>query len=103
MTPRAVVNDNLTTPSSFWLYNASYWSIRNVTLGYALPSNIMNKMKGVSALKIYVSGSNLFMHDFYHHTPMAANYSNSPLTPNLDNASSYPLATTYSFGVNLKL
>ncbi|GAA5222336.1 TonB-dependent receptor [Membranihabitans marinus] len=103
MTPRAVVNDNLTTPSSFWLYDASYWSIRNITLGYTIPANIINNMRGISALKIYVSGSNIFMHDFYHHTPMAANYSNSPLTPNLDNASSYPLATTYTFGVNLKL
>lgn len=102
-TPRAVVNENLTTPSTFWLYDASYWSIRNVTLGYEFPKKLLAKINGINSLQIYGSGSNLFMHDFYHHTPMTANYSNSPLTPNLDNASSYPLATTYSIGINLKL
>src|SRR5690606_19999550 len=71
--PRAVVNENMTTPSTFWLYDASYWSIRNITLSYTFPQQVINKIRGLSSLKVYISGSNLFMHDSYYHLPMTAN------------------------------
>lgn len=102
-TPRAVINENMTTPSSFWLYDASYWSIRNITLSYTLPQQVLNRINGIKHLKVYISGSNIFMKDSYYHVPMTANYSNNPLTPNLDNAAAYPLATTWALGINLKL
>ena len=42
-----------------YLYKANYLKLKNITLGYTLPSNIANKiyMKG---LRVYINGENLF-------------------------------------------
>lgn len=99
--PRAAVTDNMTTASTFWLFDGSYWAIRNVTLGYTVPANILNKSKWLSGLRLYTSIDNLFMHDHYHGNPQTANHANSALTPNIDSGTSYPLATTYTLGISL--
>lgn len=44
--------------SSFWLEDASYVRLKNVSLGYNLPKNWLNKI-GVSRVKVYISGENL--------------------------------------------
>ena len=45
--------------SSFWLFNAAYYRIKNITLGYNLPQSILSKLSIASA-RVYVSGDNLF-------------------------------------------
>ena len=45
--------------SSRYLQNASYCRLKNVTLGYSIPKTILNKI-GVSRLRVYVTGENLF-------------------------------------------
>ena len=44
--------------STRYLQNASYCRLKNVTLGYTLPRNILDKI-GVSRLRVYVTGENL--------------------------------------------
>ena len=44
--------------SSFWLENASYVRLKNVSLGYNLPKSWLNRI-GVSRIKVYVAGENL--------------------------------------------
>lgn len=44
--------------SSFWLEDASYVRLKNVSLGYNLPKNWLSKI-GVSRVKVYISGENL--------------------------------------------
>ncbi|WP_315517826.1 TonB-dependent receptor [Hoylesella shahii] len=44
--------------STRYLQNASYCRLKNVTLGYTLPRNILDKV-GVSRLRVYVTGENL--------------------------------------------
>ena len=44
--------------SSFWLEDGSYVRLKNVSLGYNLPKNWLNKI-GVSRIKVYVAGENL--------------------------------------------
>ena len=44
--------------STFWLKNGNYLRLKNVQIGYTLPSNWMKKAKITSA-RIYVSGTNL--------------------------------------------
>lgn len=100
--PRAAVTDNMTTASTFWMFDASYWSIRNVTLGYNIPANIMQKMSWINSIRVYTSVDNLFMKDKYHRNPQTGNESNTSLVPNLDSGASYPLATTYTFGLSVK-
>jgi tonB-dependent receptor plug len=45
--------------SSFWLFDASYFRIKNITLGYTLPTEVQ-KILGVTNARVYISGDNLF-------------------------------------------
>ena len=58
--PRITRNDqtNFVT-SSFWLQDASYVRLKNLTLGYSIPQTILNKINVASA-KVFLTGENLF-------------------------------------------
>lgn len=58
--PRITKTDqtNFTT-SSFWLQDASYVRLKNLTLGYTMPKAWMTKL-GVANAKVFLSGENLF-------------------------------------------
>ncbi len=47
------------TPNSYLLEDASYLRLKNLTLGYSLPTNISNRVK-IDRLRIYIQGTNLF-------------------------------------------
>jgi len=49
---------NLTGASTRWLTDASYLQLNNVTLNYALPKNLLAKIKAKTA-NVFVSGENL--------------------------------------------
>ncbi len=98
--PRAAVTSNLTTPSSFWLRNAAYWRIRTITLGYKLSDLV--RIEGVSGVRLSVSVDNVIMKDHYNKNPQTGTYSNSSLMPGADFDATYPLARTYTFGINVK-
>ncbi|MEG0519438.1 MAG: TonB-dependent receptor [Bacteroidales bacterium] len=44
--------------NSRWLTDASYLSLRNITVGYTIPKHILNKI-GFQAVRVYASGDNL--------------------------------------------
>jgi TonB-linked SusC/RagA family outer membrane protein len=48
--------------SDFWMTNVSYLRLRNLELGYAIPEAVINKA-GLSRLRVYVTGTNLFSLD----------------------------------------
>lgn len=59
--PRVTLNDlnnNWKTPSDFFVKDGSYARIRNLTIGYTIPSSLTKKVS-ISRLRIYVSGENL--------------------------------------------
>jgi hypothetical protein len=58
--PRVTTKDdnNNTRPSDFYVENASYLRLRNVQLGYSLPSSITKKL-AMTSLRVYVSADNL--------------------------------------------
>lgn len=101
-TPRAAVTANLTTPSTFWLRNASFWRIRTISLGYKLPKSTLNKWKILDNLRIYGSIDNVFMHDHYNKNPQTGSFTNSNTIPGVDYDAAYPLARTYTIGLNVK-
>ncbi|MDR0687386.1 MAG: TonB-dependent receptor [Prevotellaceae bacterium] len=78
--------------STFWLQNTSYLRLKNVQLGYTLPSSLIRRA-GLSGLRVYYSAENLFTIDNMR-------LSLDPETTS-ERASSYPLIKTHSFGVNL--
>ena len=101
-TPRAAVTANLTTPSSFWLRSAAYWRVRTISLGYRLKESVLAKVPGISGLRIYASVDNVFMHDHYNRNPQTGTYSNSNTLAGVDFDATYPLARTYTLGLNVK-
>ncbi|MFC6099032.1 SusC/RagA family TonB-linked outer membrane protein [Olivibacter domesticus] len=57
-----IFNENYapnTQVSNWWLQDASYLRVKNIQLGYTLPSSLVNKI-GFQRLRIYLSGDNLF-------------------------------------------
>ncbi|MDL2214739.1 TonB-dependent receptor [Dysgonomonas sp. OttesenSCG-928-M03] len=56
--PRLDAKQNTSATSSRFLIGASYFSIQNITLGYTLPSTLMQKLS-VSNSRIYVAADNV--------------------------------------------
>ena len=76
--------------SSYFVENGSYLKLRNLQVGYSLPSNILSKLKMTNA-RIYVSGQNLLTIKSKSLT------CTDPENPDWN----YPLATSVSFGVQI--
>lgn len=100
--PRAAVTANLTTPSTFWLRNAAYWRVRTIALGYRIPAKLFSQSGSISGLRVYASVDNVFMRDHYNKNPQTGTWSNSNTVPGVDYDATYPLARTFTFGLNVK-
>ena len=75
------------------MYNGAYLNIKNITLGYNLPSSIIKKW-GISKMRFYVSGENLYIFD---HLPKG-------IQSDLHDESSgagYPALRKFSFGLDV--
>lgn len=78
------------------LFDASYLSIKNITLGYTLPKSLVNKVK-ISNLRIYVAADNPVL--LYSHSGIDPRWS---MVGGMEvGAYSYPYLSVYTFGVNL--
>ncbi len=79
--------------SDFWLTNVKYVRLRNLDFGYAIPKQYLNKI-GVSALRVYVTGTNLFSID---------NTKSFGIDPEVSNEGglAYPQQKVYTLGFNL--
>ncbi|MCX6219732.1 MAG: TonB-dependent receptor [Bacteroidia bacterium] len=93
--PRAVFNDpnKNTRPSDRYIEDGSYLRIKNVTLGYALPKLLLEKMR-ISSVRFYLSAQNLFT--FTKYKGFDPEVSPSGIDNNV-----YPVTQTYSLGINL--
>ena len=87
-------------PQSKYLVNAAYLRLKNLTLGYTIPSFITKKAY-IEKFRVYVSGQNLLTFD---------NMGALPLDPEINtgegvNSGGYgrtaPFSRTYSFGVQV--
>lgn len=76
-----------------WMYDAGYVRIKNITLGYDIPIK-----KVLSKARVYFSCDNVYMWDNYYpgYSPEAATQDNAS-----SDWGSYPLARTFSLGVNV--
>ncbi len=88
-------NKNFSTASDWYLENASYLRLKNVTVSYDL-TNLLRKCAHLnsrnSRLSVYVSGENLFtITDYTGIDPECGGW----------DAMRYPVARTFSFGVKL--
>lgn len=92
------VNENTTTDQR--IYDATFLKIKNITLSYNLPKNLLQKAK-IRAMKFYISMENVHTFTHYVGNPEVNSYSSSnPVLRGVD-YSTYPLARKYSLGVNV--
>lgn len=86
--------------SNWHMEDGSFTRVRNITLGYSFPSNLLKKAN-ISNLRIYASVQNPFTFTKYPgYNPEVNSRPDNALTPGEDYAS-YPLARTYTLGLNL--
>ncbi len=96
--PRATYGGNNYLPSDKFVQDGSFTRLRNVTLGYTLPSALTEKIT-IKQLRIYVKGSNIYtITRFTGYTPEIG--SSDVLSNGIDNGT-YPVTSEYSFGINL--
>ena len=50
--------------SDFWLINGAYFRLKNITLGYTLPTGIVSRI-GVNKARIYATITDIFKIDNY--------------------------------------
>ncbi|MEH0154471.1 TonB-dependent receptor [Limibacter armeniacum] len=84
-------NSNFSTPSSWYLEDASYVRLKNLTIGYTFPS-----IGGLKNFRVYAAGENLFT---------ITNYSG--MDPEVGgkglDVAKYPVARTFTVGLSLTL
>lgn len=97
------VSTNNTQNSTFWMKDASYVRLKNLQLGFDLPTNFLSKMK-LSKAFIYVNGQNLFTKtNFYEGYDPEVNYNaGSNEGVSLGGGNYYPQVKVYTFGLDLK-
>ena len=81
-----------TRGNSYFLKDASFFRMKNITFGYTLPRTLTSKMY-MSKVRVYFSGDNLFLFTPY-----------KGLDPEREdgNDATYPQNKIYSFGLNIE-
>ncbi len=91
-------NNNESRKSDYYYVNTSYFKLRNVQLGYNLPSATLEQI-GLEKLRVYVMAENLFWlksKEFIGPDPERTN----PLDED-ESANAIPIPRTFSVGVNV--
>lgn len=86
--------------STFWIEDGSFLRIKDVQLGYSIPANVCKQL-GVSSVRVYASGSNLYNFTKYTGRDPEGYMSNTPLESGVDNGS-YVTPRSVSFGLQVK-
>ncbi len=90
--PRAWNRDNeywRSQGNTFWLHNTDYIRLKNIEIGYNLPSSALNAM-GIAGFRVYVNGLNLFTIS-----------KEKLIDPELTSGTAYPLQRIVNLGLTL--
>jgi hypothetical protein len=78
--------------SDKWIRSAAYFRIKNINLGYRLPSSVIKRLK-ITGAKVYASGQNLLT--------FSDTWNGFDPEINSQSGQFYPLMKTFTVGVNL--
>lgn len=95
------INEGVGPASSRFIEDGSYLRLKNLTFGYTLPKSLTSQW-GISNLRFYVSGQNLFTITNYSGYDPEVSSRSGNYNMGFD-AGSYPSIRSYTFGVNLTL
>ena len=84
--------DKISRNSTYYLQDASYLRLKNVTLGYSLPEDVVERLN-IKKLRLYVSGDNLLTFTDY--------FGLDPERAGSGRFLNYPQNKIYSLGVNI--
>lgn len=101
-TPRAIRSNyaySMAT-STYYLFDASYVRIKNISLSYSFPKELIKRMS-LGNLVVYADVANVYTFtDYPFYDPEASTAGNSITSSGIDYGT-FPLARTYTFGVKL--
>lgn len=102
--PIAIRDDaNMQKNSSFFIEDGSYFRMKDLQIGYTLPSTMFRKA-GISSLRLYVQATNLFTITKYSGLdPELSNPDNNPDRLIGVDEGVYPTSQMFMFGINLNL
>lgn len=99
--PIADASNNNLLISNRYVEDGSYIRIQNVTLGYSLPQDVISKYN-ISRVRVYGTAQNLFTFTNYSgYDPEIGSFNQNVLLSGIDNGR-YPIARTFSLGLNLE-
>ena len=91
--PRANTQDRGTSSSTLWYTDAGFLRLKNLEMGYNLPSSLCEKLK-INTMRVYISGNNLFL--IYDHMKKWG------FDPEVDSYfGGYTIQRTYNIGINI--
>jgi len=85
----APINDNQSENTDFWLMDAGFVRLKNITLGYSLPQTWMSRIH-LSSIRIYADVQNLYVFTNF-----------KGIDPELDDVNPYPQALSTTIGVSV--
>jgi hypothetical protein len=85
--------------SDLFIEKGDYLRLKNITLGYTLPADMIDKI-GLSRLRLYLSGQNVFILTDYSGLDPELGLSDSNLQQNVDFAQ-FHQARTFMLGANI--
>jgi TonB-dependent starch-binding outer membrane protein SusC len=104
--PRAISGDpngNATRPSDRWVEKGSYMRVKNLSIGYSIPKNVLNSFSNgaISKVRLYLSAQNLWtVTNYSGYDPEIGSRDNNQLVYGID-AGQYPQPRTFMAGIQL--
>ena len=97
--PRASLGGYNYTPSDKFIQDGSFLRIRNISLGYTLPENILKKIR-MEQIRFYIKVTNLYT--FSSFTGYSPEFATSDVLSNGIDNGVYPISAIYSTGFNVR-
>jgi TonB-linked SusC/RagA family outer membrane protein len=87
-------------PSSVWIEDGSFLKLKNVSIGYTLPTSLLNRYS-ISKIRLYVSSQNLFVITKYTGLDPEIGIQGGNATQNGVDNGTYPSSRYFTFGLNV--
>lgn len=99
--PRVTQNTVQSLSSSYWVEDGSFLRVKNIRLGYNLPSAVVNKLK-IGGAKLYVNMENVYVvSDYSNYDPEGSTYQAGVLVGFDYGAYPNPFVATAGITINL--
>lgn len=95
--PSANLNGRNLDPNDFYVESGDYIRIRNLQVGYNLPTSLVSKW-AMQAFRIYLNAQNPVT--WFDYNGFSPEVGGAPVSQGIDR-NVYPLSATYNFGVNV--